>query len=244
MKERCCNFWNSWIYWKWNFAFPRNKIPSEMLQDQSHTHLILQPKHHSGRHWNYTRDFLGTPSVPKSDETVNLKRSKTSNKSFLQVTLIADVIIQLSDIIRNCFLALNNTSYVTSALIVIIYQRASFNFMVRSWDTKWAQRSVGNASNIINPKTLEELKTELIVPPHGSPLWWVTILEIHYLTVTWIYMLTHIYLHSIKSALYGLRKFMATESTLKMMKNVFYFTLKALFVLKIFKFLSWLFGHV
>ena len=29
-----------------------------------------------------------------------------------------------------------------------------------------------------------------------------------------------------------------------MMKNAFYFILKALFVLKIFKFLSWLFGHV
>ena len=29
----------------------------------------------------------------------------------------------------------------------------------------------------------------------------------------------------------------------KMMKNSFYFILKALFVLKIFKFLSWLFGH-
>ena len=34
------------------------------------------------------------------------------------------------------------------------------------------------------------------------------------------------------------------ESPLKMMKNTFYFILKALFVLKIFKFLSWLFGHV
>ena len=30
----------------------------------------------------------------------------------------------------------------------------------------------------------------------------------------------------------------------KMEKNGFYFTLKALFVLKEFKFLSWLFGHV
>ena len=29
-----------------------------------------------------------------------------------------------------------------------------------------------------------------------------------------------------------------------MMKNAFYFILKALFVIKIFKFLSWLFGHV
>ena len=33
------------------------------------------------------------------------------------------------------------------------------------------------------------------------------------------------------------------ENPLKMMKNA-YFTLKALFVLKIFKFLSLLFGHV
>ena len=31
---------------------------------------------------------------------------------------------------------------------------------------------------------------------------------------------------------------------LKMMKNAFYFILKALFVFKIFKFLSWLFGPV
>ena len=37
---------------------------------------------------------------------------------------------------------------------------------------------------------------------------------------------------------------MAAESPLKLMKNAFYFTSKALFVLKIFKFLSKLFGHV
>ena len=34
------------------------------------------------------------------------------------------------------------------------------------------------------------------------------------------------------------------DSPSKMMKSAFYFILKALFVLKIFKFLSWLFGHV
>ena len=34
------------------------------------------------------------------------------------------------------------------------------------------------------------------------------------------------------------------ESPLEIMKNSFYFILKALFVLKIFKFLSQLFGHV
>ena len=41
-----------------------------------------------------------------------------------------------------------------------------------------------------------------------------------------------------KVALSGLRQFLATESPLKMMKNDFYFTSKAFFVLKIFKFLS------
>ena len=48
----------------------------------------------------------------------------------------------------------------------------------------------------------------------------------------------------LKGALSGLRQFLATESPLKMMENAFYFTSKALFVLKIFKFLSSLFGHV
>ena len=43
---------------------------------------------------------------------------------------------------------------------------------------------------------------------------------------------------SLKGALSSLRQFLATESSLKMMKNAFYFTSKALFVLKIFKFLS------
>ena len=47
-----------------------------------------------------------------------------------------------------------------------------------------------------------------------------------------------------KSALLGLRQFWRTESRLKMMKNAFYFTSKALFVHKIFQFLSGLFGHV
>ena len=41
----------------------------------------------------------------------------------------------------------------------------------------------------------------------------------------------------------GLRQLLITESPLKVMKNAFYFTLKSLFVLKVFKFLSWLFYH-
>ena len=42
----------------------------------------------------------------------------------------------------------------------------------------------------------------------------------------------------VKGTFPGLRKFLTAESSLKMMKNAFYFTLKALFALKIFKFLS------
>ena len=40
-----------------------------------------------------------------------------------------------------------------------------------------------------------------------------------------------------------LRQFLA-ESPLKVMENAFYVALKAIFILKVFKFLSWLFGHV
>ena len=48
----------------------------------------------------------------------------------------------------------------------------------------------------------------------------------------------------IKGALSGLGQFVETENPLKIMKNAFYFTSKALFILKIFKLLSWFFGHV
>ena len=48
----------------------------------------------------------------------------------------------------------------------------------------------------------------------------------------------------VKGPLSGLRQFLAIESTLKLMTDAFYFNLKALFVLKIFKFLSPLFGLV
>ena len=48
---------------------------------------------------------------------------------------------------------------------------------------------------------------------------------------------------SLKSGSHLPKKFVLFEM-LKMMKNTLYFILKALFVLKIFKLLSWFFGHV
>ena len=47
-----------------------------------------------------------------------------------------------------------------------------------------------------------------------------------------------------KGTLAGMRQFLVTESPFKMMKNAFYFTLKVLFVLKIFRFFVLTFGHV
>ena len=46
--------------------------------------------------------------------------------------------------------------------------------------------------------------------------------------------------HEIKinGTILGLGKFLTTDSPIEMMKNAFYFTLKVLFLLKIFKFLS------
>ena len=48
----------------------------------------------------------------------------------------------------------------------------------------------------------------------------------------------------LKGALSGLRQLLAAESPLKRMKNAFYFTSKAVFVLKMFNFLSWVYVHV
>ena len=63
-----------------------------------------------------------------------------------------------------------------------------------------------------------------------------------FLTYVWpFYNIMH---ERVKGVLSGLTQFLATESPLKIMKNTFYFTLKALFVLKVFKFLFYPFGHV
>ena len=55
-----------------------------------------------------------------------------------------------------------------------------------------------------------------------------------------------LWLYHLKSALTFQKKLFISfnNSPSKMMKNSFYFILKALFVRKIFKVLSWLFGHV
>ena len=53
-----------------------------------------------------------------------------------------------------------------------------------------------------------------------------------------------VYIKKIKGTLSGLRHCLTTESSLKMNKKAFYFTMKVLFVLKIFRFLSQPFGFV
>ena len=53
--------------------------------------------------------------------------------------------------------------------------------------------------------------------------------------------ITILVLFSYRSRLLNLRQFLANGSLLEMMKNASYFTLKYLFVLKIFEYLSWIF---
>ena len=66
--------------------------------------------------------------------------------------------------------------------------------------------------------------------------------------LTQSYFLYHVLMlescYFVKSTLPSLRRFLTTEGPSKMMKNAFYFTLKTLFVLKMFKFLFTFFGHV
>ena len=57
-------------------------------------------------------------------------------------------------------------------------------------------------------------------------------------------MLLLLSLFLFKGAFSSLRQFLATEGPLKMMKNAFQLILKALLVLKIFKFLSLFFSHI
>ena len=61
-----------------------------------------------------------------------------------------------------------------------------------------------------------------------------------------VYLMNQIFQTSVpfKGALSGMRQFLATESPSHMIKNAFHLTLKVIFVLKIFKFLILLFGHV
>ena len=51
-------------------------------------------------------------------------------------------------------------------------------------------------------------------------------------------------LQHLKGVLLSLRQFLASENSLKIMKNDFYLTLKSLLALKISKFLSWVFCHI
>ena len=62
------------------------------------------------------------------------------------------------------------------------------------------------------------------------------------MTQTFLFQIKNL-LGLFKGPLPGLRQFLATESPLKMMKNAFYFISRTLFVLRIFKFLSWIFGY-
>ena len=68
------------------------------------------------------------------------------------------------------------------------------------------------------------------------------VIDCYFMPLSW---LSYIYwLIYFKGALAGLRQFLGAESPWEMMKNGFIFTSKPRVILKIFTFLSWLFGQV
>ena len=91
-------------------------------------------------------------------------------------------------------------------------------------------------------------KQSYILSHHSYLLWFLIWIISLWLFLTYFSPVFHCIVtwkqKSFKGALSGLRQILATESRLKIMKNAFSFTLKALFVHKIFKFFSWLFSHV
>ena len=72
-------------------------------------------------------------------------------------------------------------------------------------------------------------------------------MELDFINRKWMYGFPHGLRNNLKSDSDHPKKFLFVdfnERPLKMMKNAFYFILKALFVLKIFKSLSWHFGSL
>ena len=74
--------------------------------------------------------------------------------------------------------------------------------------------------------------------------WWRSLsyrnhaIDLHSKSVDWFLYERALRAKRVKCALSGLRQFLATGSCLKMINNAYYFTSKALFFLRIFKFLS------
>ena len=67
------------------------------------------------------------------------------------------------------------------------------------------------------------------------------ILRVFNFVIWWLQNILRVFNFAIKGTLSSLKQFFAFESPIKNTKIAFYFTLKAFFVLEIFKFLSWIF---
>ena len=99
--------------------------------------------------------------------------------------------------------------------------------IVRKSEIRWNKRGTGKDKNSPYAKHL--------IDNFNREFWWF-VLSCPSTTDFWKHkMLEASY---IEGTLSSLRRYLANKSPLKMMKNAFYFTLIALLVLKIFKFLS------
>ena len=142
--------------------------------------------------------------------------------------------------------------------------RHCFDVLTLSWRKSLSHRNqiaeqINGLVSMIGTSVLKEL--QVIISFTYCSLWWIPVVS------PWWNLLCQMYIQylatfldfiwntkiiksllgkivRLKGTLSSLRQVLATESPLKMMKNALYFTLTVLFVLKMFKFLSWIFHHV
>ena len=120
--------------------------------------------------------------------------------------------------------------------------------MTPQWDGLARPRVKLNTLYLHLQKTLVQVAVNL--PPchyYNQSTWpnnnWKLMLQVYFDTSSPL-LLPSFWYNRLKGALSSLKQVLATESPLQMMKNAFYFILKAVLVLEIFKFLSWIFGNI
>ena len=152
--------------------------------------------------------------VKETEQRKLIKKLKHHDKDMLQFVIISIssfVLMRIFGTVVYCALDEGNTIRQPMYILVPIYKLFLLSFLIYSVFVAGLQR-------LRLKMYVETLKNENL-----------------------FYQKKNILKKYLKGALSGLRQFLATGSPLKIMKNVFYFNSKALFVLEIFNFFSRLF---
>ena len=120
------------------FCLSRNQNSSETFQFQSKVNLRLQSIHQWITQKNSHMANKVFSILKWGNEGWYCLFETFTNKFFLEVTLITDVIFQFSDIIKKCFYSVNCTSETWSRTNRnhLSKSKIEFHTMFRSWYTK------------------------------------------------------------------------------------------------------------